>query len=129
MSRATPPRSPRADRAQRLGTYGERLAERYLCARGLTILDRNWRCRAGEIDLVLREGDVLVLCEVKTRRSVGRGHPLEAVTAVKLERLHRLAALWQEARSVRAPDVRLDVVGVLVPWRGAPVIEHVRGVG
>lgn len=112
-----------------LGAYGERLAERYLCARGMTILDRNWRCPAGEIDLVLREAGVLVLCEVKTRRHIGRGHPLEAVTAAKLERLHRLAALWQEAREVRPAEVRLDIVGVLLPWRGLPVIEHVRGVG
>ncbi|MBO9520188.1 MAG: YraN family protein [Nocardioidaceae bacterium] len=116
-------------RNQALGTYGERLAERYLCARGMTILDRNWRCPAGEIDLVLREGDVLVLCEVKTRRHVRRGHPFEAVTGVKLERLHRLAALWQEARQVRPADVRLDMVGVLVPRRGVPQVEHVRGVG
>lgn len=112
-----------------LGAYGERLAERYLCARGLTILDRNWRCDHGELDLVLREGDVLVLCEVKTRRHARRGHPLEAVDEGKLARMHRLAALWQEARGVRPADVRLDVVGILLPRGGVPVIEHVRGVG
>lgn len=112
-----------------LGRYGERLAERYLRDAGMTVLERNWRCRAGEIDLVLREGRVLVLCEVKTRRHVALGHPLEAITEVKLLRLHRLAALWQEARSVRPADVRLDLVGVLVPRRGVPEIEHLRGVG
>jgi putative endonuclease len=124
MDRATTDR-----RNQGLGAYGERLAERYLCERGMTVLDRNWRCPAGEIDLVLREDEVLVLCEVKTRRHLGRGHPFEAVTGAKLERLHRLAALWQEARAVRPSDVRLDMVGVLVPWGGMPRVEHVRGVG
>lgn len=121
--------TPRSGHNSRLGAYGERLAERYLCARGMTLLDRNWRCEQGELDLVLRECEVLVLCEVKTRRHLRRGHPLEAVDEVKIARLHRLAALWQEAYNVRPADVRLDVVGILLPRRGAPVIEHVRGIG
>jgi putative endonuclease len=112
-----------------LGAYGERLAARYLRDQGMVVLERNWRCEAGELDLVLREGPALVLCEVKTRRDARRGHPLEAVGPEKVERLHRLAALWQEARGVRPADVRLDVVGVLVPRRGDAVIEHVRGIG
>jgi putative endonuclease len=110
------------------GAYGERLAEQHLTAAGLVVLERNWRCRAGEIDLVLREADVLVVCEVKTRRDTAHGHPLEAVDEVKAARMHRLAALWQEARRVHPAHVRLDVVGVLLPRTGPAVVEHVRGI-
>jgi putative endonuclease len=112
-----------------LGAYGERVAERYLVDDGLTVLDRNWRCAAGELDLVLRDGDTLVFCEVKTRNGTAYGHPLEAVGAVKTERLVRLADAWIEAHDVAAPDVRFDVVAVVRSTRGAAQVEHVRGLG
>ncbi|RNL65126.1 YraN family protein [Nocardioides marmoriginsengisoli] len=113
---------------QSLGAYGERVAARHLTGLGMTVLDRNWRCRAGEIDLVLRDRDVLVVCEVKTRRGVAFGHPLAAVRAAKVERLHRLASLWVEERAVTVDEIRLDLVGVLVPARGRVQVEHVRGI-
>jgi putative endonuclease len=113
-----------------LGEYGEELAARYLREHeGMAVLDRNWRCRDGEIDLVLRDGDVLVICEVKTRSTQVGGHPLEAVGLTKLARLRRLAARWIIAHDVRVNDVRLDLVGVYQPRRGAAVIDHVAGVG
>lgn len=115
--------------AHALGDYGERVAARYLTRAGLTVLDRNWRCPAGEIDLVLREGPVLVVCEVKTRRGLTFGHPVAAVRERKLHRLHQLALFWCEAHGVTAPDLRIDVVGVIQPRRGAPQVEHVRGIG
>ena len=62
-----------------LGALGERIAAAYLTDAGLRVLDRNWRCREGELDIVAREGDALVFCEVKTRRGIGFGHPVEAV--------------------------------------------------
>ena len=114
---------------QALGDYGERLAERHLLARGMVVLDRNWRCDEGEIDLVLREGDVLVVCEVKTRSSLACGTPHEAVDDVKLERLQRLGHRWASAHGVAPPDVRVDLFAVLRPPRGASVVEHVVGVG
>ena len=114
---------------QALGAYGERLAERHLVGQGMVLLDRNWRCEAGEIDLVLREGDVLVVCEVKTRSGLGFGTPHEAITDAKLERLRRLAGLWATAHGVHPTDVRIDVVAVVRPPRGASEIDHVRGVG
>ncbi len=115
---------------QAMGAYGEEVARRHLTERGLVLLDRNWRCDRGEIDLVLREGDVLVVCEVKTRSSSQTcGTPHEAVTAAKLRRLHRLAQLWQEAHGVRAAEVRVDLVAVLRPPRGPAEVEHVRGLG
>lgn len=112
---------------QALGAYGETLAARHLTEQGMVLLDRNWRCDEGEIDLVLRDGDVLVVCEVKTRTGTACGTPHEAVTDTKLDRLTRLAGRWQEARRVRARDVRIDMVCVLRPRRGPSVVEHVRG--
>src|SRR6476659_679437 len=112
---------------QALGAYGERLAERHLVGQGMVLLDRNWRCEVGEIDLVLREGDVLVVCEVKTRSGVEFGTPHEAVTDTKLERLIRLAERWREEHGVHPRDVRIDLVGIVRPRRGPSVVEHVRG--
>jgi putative endonuclease len=112
-----------------LGAYGERLAGDHLVAAGMTLLARNWRCPIGEIDIVARDGDVLVICEVKTRSSTAFGHPLEAVSARKAARLRRLAAAWITETGVHPADVRIDLVGVLRPPRGAAAVEHVRGVG
>ncbi len=114
---------------QALGTYGERLAARHLTERGLVVLEHNWRCPAGEIDLVLRDGETLVVCEVKTRSSLAFGSPHEAVTPAKLSRLRRLAATWSAERGVAARDVRIDLVAVLRPRRGPSVVEHVVGIG
>jgi len=111
------------------GAYGERVAARHLSDLGMVVLDRNWRCRSGEIDLVLRDGRVLVVCEVKTRRDLAHGHPVATVRADKVARLRTLGLLWAEARDVVAPEIRLDVVGVLAPRRGPVVVEHVRGIG
>ena len=113
---------------QALGTYGESLAARWLVGRGMVLLDRNWRCPAGEIDLVLRDGEVLVVCEVKTRSSLDYGTPHEAVTERKVERLRELARRWQDEHGVNAPDVRLDMVCILRPRRGPATIDHVRGI-
>jgi putative endonuclease len=110
-----------------LGAYGERLAAAHLVAAGMVILDRNWRCPGGEIDIVARDGDVLVVCEVKTRRGTGFGSPLEGVTVRKAARLRRLAAAWTSAHGVRVPGIRIDLVGVLRPRSGPAVVEHVRG--
>lgn len=110
-----------------LGAFGEALAARHLIEQGLVLLDRNWRCPSGEIDLVLRDGRVLVVCEVKTRSSLAFGSPLEAVTEQKAARLRRLAALWIADHDLRPDEVRIDLIGVLaVP--GRPVeVQHVRG--
>jgi putative endonuclease len=112
-----------------LGRYGERVAARHLTELGMVLLDRNWRCDTGEIDLVLRDGDVLVVCEVKTRTSTAFGHPLEAVTEAKADRLRELAVRWVAAHEVRPEGVRIDLVGVLMQRRGRAVLEHVRGIG
>ena len=114
---------------QLLGAYGEALAARHLVKAGMVLLDRNWRCPAGEIDLVLRDGQTLVFCEVKTRSSTAYGSPLESVSEQKASRLRRLAALWIQAHGVRVRDVRIDLVGVLQSPGAPAVVDHVQGVG
>ena len=112
-----------------LGRYGEDLAARLLTEAGLAVLARNWRCRAGEIDIVAGDGDALVICEVKTRRAGSFEHPMAAVTPAKAERLRRLAGIWLDRHGgPPSGGVRIDLVGVILPRRGAPVAEHVRGV-
>ncbi|GAB3965791.1 YraN family protein [Streptomyces sparsus] len=117
-----------------LGRYGEDLAARRLRQRGMAILERNWRCRDGELDIVARHADALVICEVKTRRPGPYGCPAAAVTPRKAARLRRLAARWLSERwiarygCVPSGGVRIDLVGVVLPHRGAPVVEHIQGV-
>jgi putative endonuclease len=112
-----------------VGEYGERLAVRHLEALGYQVLQRRWRCAQGEIDILAVDGRCLVACEVKTRRSVLAGAPLEAVTPAKLARLRRLTAAWLQQQDASWPDVRIDVIGVRLPPRGSAEVEHLRGVG
>ena len=112
-----------------VGRYGERIAAQHLSRAGYELLDRNWRCRWGELDLVARDGDCVVAVEVKTRRSTTAGHPFEAVTPAKLARLRRLLTEWMSAHeTVSSHTIRVDVVAVLRPRRGPAVVEHLRGV-
>lgn len=113
-----------------LGDFGERLAARRLSDEGYVVLDRNWRCSDGEIDIVACDGASLVICEVKTRSSDAFGTPLEAITAAKAGRLYRLARCWLEAHpSVRpVTSIRVDVVTVVRRRRGPAQVEHLRGV-
>jgi putative endonuclease len=118
-----------AQSKQALGAYGEQVAERHLVQAGMVVLDRNWRCDEGEIDLVMRDAGVLVVCEVKTRTSIARGTPHEAITDAKLDRLHRLGQRWAQSRELHPPETRVDLVAVLRPRRGPAVVDHVRGIG
>jgi len=109
-----------------IGAYGERVAERHLREQGLVVLARNWRCADGEVDLILRDGEDLVFCEVKTRSGNRFGTPAEAIGAAKIRRLRRLAARWLAQTPVCPREIRFDVVAVLPQRRGATVVEHVR---
>ena len=111
-----------------LGRNGEELAARYLTSQGLEVIERNWRCELGEIDIVARDGDTLVFCEVKARSGVGFGSPFEAITPVKAARLRRLAVRWLADHAHHTPDLRIDAIGVLPGADGRPVVEHLRGV-
>jgi putative endonuclease len=112
-----------------VGQYGEKVAAAHLESAGFEVLARNWRCARGEIDIVALDGDCLVVCEVKTRRSAACGGPLEAVTPAKVDRLRRLAATWLAAQDRYFRQVRIDVVAVHRPARGPAQVEHLRGVG
>jgi putative endonuclease len=109
-----------------LGAHGERIAVAYLTRAGLRVLDRNWRCREGELDIVARDAGAIVFCEVKARRGTGYGLPVEAVTPAKQRRLRILAQRWLAAHDEHAPEVRFDVVGVLVHRTGPAVVTHLR---
>jgi len=111
-----------------LGRYGEEVAARHLTELGMTLLERNWRCDLGELDIVARCGDVLVVVEVKTRATQTFGSPIEGVTPSKALRLRRLAARWLAEHPVTPAEVRIDVIGVLLPSRGAPQLDHVQAV-
>jgi putative endonuclease len=112
-----------------LGREGEQAAVSYLESRGFRILDRNWRCADGEIDIVAVERHTFVVCEVKTRSGTRYGSPLDAVGHAKRRRLRRLAALWLSAHGIRFDQIRIDVLGLLRDGTGEFTIEHVRGVG
>jgi len=112
-----------------LGRDGEQAAVTYLEGCGFRILDRNWRCADGEIDIVAVERHTFVVCEVKTRSGTRYGTPLEAVGGAKQRRLRRLAVRWLNAHGVRFDQIRIDVVGLLYEGTGGFTIEHVRGVG
>lgn len=124
---ATSTTAASADENRRLGRLGEGLAVAYLGGRGWLIMDRNWRCRWGELDIVGMDSGDLVVCEVKTRLSRRTGAALESVTPRKLKRLHRLAELWLEERGGRPERIRIDAIGVEFERDGSYSIEHVRG--
>ena len=121
-----PPHRARSQKA--LGDYGEGLAVEYLRSHGMVILHRNWRCDVGELDVVARDGDTLVICEVKTRRSLSHGSPLEAVGKRKLAKLRHLALRYVTEQRIGPRAIRFDVIGVLQSWDGPPVLRHVRDV-
>lgn len=98
---------------QVLGAEGEDLSAAWYEAHGYRVLARNWRCRRGELDLVLHRGGTIVFCEVKTRSSLAFGSPLEAVTPVKRRRIRRLAAAWLSETGSHAAEIRFDVAAVL----------------
>jgi putative endonuclease len=111
-----------------LGRRGEKLAVDHLLASGYEIVERNWRCSQGEIDIVATKDSELVFVEVKTRSSLAFGHPLEAITTTKLARLRRLAAAWCEEHPGNHFAIRIDAIAIIAPTRGLIEIEHLERV-
>ncbi len=97
-------------RRQELGRQGEAAAARWYENQGFTVLHRNWRVRAGELDLVCARGDTVVFVEVKTRTSTRYGLAAEAVTPAKQRRIRKLAMLWLEQANRGYRTLRFDVV-------------------
>jgi len=115
------------DHRRRFGAAGEEAAADWYRAAGYDVLDRNWRCREGELDIVARRDRVIVFCEVKARRSDAFGAPVEAMTATKQARIHGLALRWLAARAVRTRDLRFDVASVRPAARGGLTVEVLEG--
>ena len=117
-------------RTQALGRYGEDAAARHLAGAGLTVLERNWRCRAGELDIVALDGDTIAVCEVKTRTEHGFQSPTEAVDDEKAARLVLLAERWLAERWAGPPPpggVRIDLLCVVHGRRGAARVDRLTG--
>ena len=114
-----------------LGAMGEALAVDHLTKMGLRIVNRNWRCRYGELDVIACDEATrtLVFVEVKTRTGDGYGGLAHAVTARKVRRLRRLAGLWLAGQDERWAAIRLDVIGVRIGCRRIPEIMHLQGIG
>jgi putative endonuclease len=112
--------------ARDLGRRGEDAAAAYLEARGMLVVARNWRCPRGEIDIVAREVDTLVFCEVKTRRGLGFGGPLAAITRAKSARLRLLVAAYLAETGGHAGPIRIDAVGIVWGRDSLLSVEHVR---
>lgn len=113
---------------QELGARGEELAATYLAGAGYTVLERNWRCKIGELDIIAEDAGQVVGVEVKTRSSLGFGHPAEAVNPVKLRRISRLVRRWCLEHHRNARTVRVDVLAILMEPGREPSIEHLIGV-
>ena len=114
-----------------IGALGEQLAVEHLRDQGLLTLARNWRCRYGELDVIAEHvaSRTVVFVEVKTRTGDGFGGLAEAVTAQKMRRIRRLAALWLADQDVRWAGVRIDVIGIRLAAGAQPEISHLKGVG
>lgn len=107
-----------------LGKEGERVAERYLQKKGYKLVERNYRCKAGELDLIVLDRGVVVFVEVKTRTGRGFGSPLEAVEFRKQRKMIQAAQFFLAERGLQQRDARFDVVGVSWPGR-EPIVEHI----
>ena len=123
------PRPPVDRRRLDLGARGEDLAAGWYAAQGYEVLARNWRCREGELDLVVSRDRRVVFCEVKTRRGTGFGLPAEAVTGEKQRRLRRLATRWlaEQSPARGLAELRFDVACVTLQAGSAPDLEVIEG--
>lgn len=112
--------------SKRLGERGEDAAVAYLERIGFDIVERNWRCQSGEVDIVALDGEVLVLCEVKTRKGVSKGTPEESVTPAKQKRYSRLAAAYVQHVGIEPVEMRFDVITLLVLAEDRALLRHHR---
>lgn len=126
MAQAEP--APQRARHLTLGARGEQLAVSYLEAHGCTVLSRNWRCREGELDIIVTDGTKVLICEVKTRGGVGFGTPEESISRTKITRIRRAASKWLSEHQVPYHrDVRFDVISIVIPRGGQPQLRHIPG--
>ena len=117
-------------RNQVVGAAGELAAARYLTRIGYVLLDRNWRYSdawfRGELDIVARDGNIVVFCEVKTRKTLACGTPAEAVVPAKARRIRGLGLEWLRGSGLRPRQIRFDIIGVWLHRSGAAHLDHIR---
>lgn len=119
-------RTTRGLRQRALGQTGEDLAADFLQQQGMVIVERNFRCQQGEIDIIARDGDAIVFVEVKTRRNSALGSPLEAVTGAKLKRISLLSGIWLREQTEFFATIRIDALGIVM--EPEPDYSHRRNV-
>lgn len=108
-----------------LGRWGEERAAEYLCHNGLNVLERNYRCPVGEIDIIAMQGNTLVFIEVKTRRSLRYGLPAEAVTFKKQMKYFKIAQYYMKENGIKDLNCRFDVVEVILGHDGSCRLNHI----
>lgn len=118
------------NRKQTFGRLGEQRATDYLLENNWQILERNWRCKEGEADIIAvdPQDQALVVIEVKTRAGLGYGSPLDSITYEKVRRLRQLAAIYARQTQSRLPRLRVDAIGILWPKDGGSELIHARGI-
>lgn len=113
---------------QYIGATGETIAAQYLQHHGMRILDTNWRCNQGELDIIAEHRGQIIAVEVKTRTGTGYGHPAQAVTPAKLRRLCVLTRRWCRENHRNWAGARIDVIAILLSAGNKPAIEHYQAV-
>jgi putative endonuclease len=111
---------------QRTGVQGEELAVAFLASKGYRIIDRNFSCKGGEIDIIARDGKTLVFVEVKTRRSLSYGVPQLAVTSFKQRQIMKASLTWLSRHRSHDTPARFDVIAIIMPDGGEAAIEHIK---
>lgn len=109
-----------------LGSRGEELAASFLERNGFTIVERNFRCKGGEVDIVARDGNTIVFVEVKSRKSLAYGVPQEAVTPFKQRQISKAALTWLARHHKIDSPARFDVIALLLDSSYSHRIEHIR---
>ncbi len=110
---------------RQLGEYGEMLAKHYLIGKGYTILAQNFRCRYGEVDIIVQKDDNIVFVEVKTRRTLSYGTPAEAVDRRKQARYGKIASLYIQNNRLFESSYRFDIVEIYMPSQNTHTINHI----
>jgi len=115
-----------APHKQALGKTGEDLAAAFIVQAGMRILERNYKSKGGEVDIIAKDGNVLVFVEVKCRKTLNYGVPQLAVTPFKQRQISKAALTWLAQQRIRDTDARFDVIAIQMHPAGNPTIEHIR---
>lgn len=120
--------TPPATGNKRTGDLGEEVAANFLIARGYRILERNFRCKGGEVDIIVRDpGDKsLVFIEVKARRGLSYGVPQLAVTPFKQRQISKAALTWLLKNRLHDHNARFDVIAILLHTDGRHAVDHIK---